>query len=40
VTKADHLVVQALALIVQDAPEDATELAPVIKRRLDDDPVL
>ena len=39
-TKADHLVVQALAFIVQDATEDATELAPVIERRLDDDPLL
>tara|TARA_R110002167_G_scaffold199374_1_gene402601 strand:+ start:43 stop:366 length:324 start_codon:yes stop_codon:yes gene_type:complete len=39
-TKADHLVVQALAFIVQDATEDATELASIIERRLDDHPLL
>jgi len=38
-TETDHLIVQALALVIQDAPKDAAILALVIKGGLDDDPV-
>jgi hypothetical protein len=40
VTEADHLIIEALAVIIQDATKDATELASIIERRLDNDPLL